>query len=290
MGSNGWMTDDEWLAARRQVVTATDAPAVIGVSPWKSALQVYCDKLGIGGPTAESERMAWGRRLEGVIADAYAEETGRRVAMPSERLTRHPAISWMGASIDRVLEDPERGPGVLEIKTTAMRIDEELPIHWLVQVSHQMEVARVRWSSIAVLQGGNRLLWRDLEVNDSFTRALVEKEEAFWRCVEGHSPPPPDGSDSAREALRSLYRKENGQTVELPPESAEWARRLARASEEIKKWTAERTEAQNLIVAAMGEASVGVAGDGSRFSHRMEKRGGYTVTGGEHRVFRRLRG
>lgn len=289
MASHQWMSDEEWLAARREVVTATDAPAVIGVSPWKSALQVYCEKLGLEGPSGESERMAWGRRLEGVIAEAYAEETGRKVAPPAERLSRHPRIAWMGASLDRLIEDPERGIGVLEIKTTAMRIDEDLPLHWLVQVAHQLEVAQARWGSIAVLQGGNRLLWRDVEVNEVFTQALLEKEEVFWRCVEGHLPPPPDGSDSAREALRAMYRRENGQTVDLPPESGEWARRYAQASEEIKRWTSARTEAQNLLLAAMGEAAVGVAADGSRFSNRLEKRGGYSVAGGEHRVFRRMK-
>src|SRR3990167_9543260 len=82
-------TEAEWREVRRQGIGASDAPAIPGLSPWKSPIQLYADKLGLAEDgSEETEAMRWGRRLEGVIIAAYAEETNRE-ALAGDPLLVH---------------------------------------------------------------------------------------------------------------------------------------------------------------------------------------------------------
>lgn len=288
------MADDSgraaWLEERRRVIGSSDAPAVLGVCPYKSALQVYAEKLGLAEPVEQTERMTWGLRLEGVIADAYAEETGRSVSLPPERLSIHPSRSWMGASLDRVVEDEARGRGVLELKTTSrLREGDELPVHWRVQVAHQLEVSGLPWASIAVLEGGNRLVWLDVEVNARFTALMVEREEEFWGRLQRREPPEPDGSESASTALRLLYPRDSGATVELGPDAAEWADKLERARAAKREAEEAERAASNSLKAMIGEATYAVLPDGTRYTFRVQRRQEHIVSASEFRVLRKVR-
>jgi len=284
-----WLSDEEWLAARRKVITATDAAAILGVHPWKSALQVYAEKTESVELTESTNRMRWGQRLEDDIADAYAEESGRAVTIPPERLSLHPSIPWMGASLDRLVEDPERGPGVLEIKAIWRGAGGELPTHWMVQVAHQMEVAQRPWASVACLSFGERLEWTDVDADGAFRALLLERLSEFWELLQRRIPPEPDGTESAGKALRALYPADNGTSVHLPPESATWARDYVESGAEIARLARVKQEAQNRLMAAMGEAATAVAADGTRFTCKVEHRRGFTTEGRDVRVFRRVR-
>ena len=41
------LSRDEWLAYRRYGIGGSDAAAILGISPWRTARDLYYDKLGI---------------------------------------------------------------------------------------------------------------------------------------------------------------------------------------------------------------------------------------------------
>ena len=284
------MTDADWLAKRRTLLTATDAPAILGVHPFKSALQVYLEKTGGMELSKMNEAMRAGQLLEPVVAQLYAEETGRKVELPPERLSTHPTHSWMGASLDRIAIDDEVGRMVLELKTTSTDIRNELPMYWQVQVAHQMEVIGLDRASVGVLMFGRRFIWRDIDRNERFTEALVRKLRHFWHeHVLKRIPPLPDGSESAARGLAAMYDKPVDETVELPDDAVAWAEQYHAAGAEMKRQDELKQAAQNAICAAMGNATVGVTPDGRRFTWRKESRKGFAVEAKEIRVFRASR-
>ena len=70
----------EWFLKRKQVVTATDVAAICGLSPYRSAFDVWMDKTREDiPPDAANDAMSWGNRLEPVIAAAYTEQYGIKV-------------------------------------------------------------------------------------------------------------------------------------------------------------------------------------------------------------------
>ncbi|MDP3766551.1 MAG: YqaJ viral recombinase family protein, partial [Dehalococcoidia bacterium] len=81
------MDDAAWLAARRAGIGGTDAAAILGLSPFRTPLDVYLDKTGAAqDERTETQPMRWGKALEPVIAEAVEERIGRHVRMPTLRL------------------------------------------------------------------------------------------------------------------------------------------------------------------------------------------------------------
>jgi putative phage-type endonuclease len=104
----------EWAEARRSGIGGSDAPVVVGESPYRSPYELWAEKLRLVQPPEENEAMTWGRRLEPVVAAAYTEATGRRLRRV-RRLLRSRERPWQLASLDRAVVGEQR---LVEIKTT----------------------------------------------------------------------------------------------------------------------------------------------------------------------------
>ena len=52
-----------WLAGRKSGLGGSDAAAVLGLSKWRTAVDVYMDKLSDGHEQEQSDPMYWGRCL-----------------------------------------------------------------------------------------------------------------------------------------------------------------------------------------------------------------------------------
>lgn len=283
-----------WLAHRRSGIGSSDAPAVLGVSPFTSALKVYTEKTGASYiEDDETEAMKWGRILEPHILEEFSAETGRR-AWREGALIRSKLWPWMTATLDGSQEDPgHHGVGVLEIKATGWRVgdwDEGVPHHVFVQVQHQLAVTNRDWASVAVLQNGCRLLWADVKRNDGFIlNVLLDAERDFWERVQSGEPVAPDGSESAASALRALYPEpQAGELVHLPAELLELDEELQVLDAAGKESERRREQIRQLIKAAIGGAEIGQLPNGVQYTHRKQSRAGFAVKPAEFRVLRRV--
>ena len=80
---------------------------------------------------------------------------------------------------------------------------------------HQLAVTGKRAADVAVLICGQELQVHRIERDEALIAQLIELERQFWGYVERDQAPPADGSDSADLALRCLYPRDSGQTVDL---------------------------------------------------------------------------
>ena len=280
-------TREDWLEARRGGIGGSDAAAIIGADQYKSALEVYADKLGLTDGKEDTEAMAWGRRLEPLVAEAYSEETKRALIDHGVHFFQSDQHPFLRASVDRDIVSPV---GILSIKTSSYLAEKDLaegmPLAWQVQLQHEMMVRGIELGGFAVLLKGQRLRWADVEANKDFQEALFEKEETFWKSILDREPPPPGASESATKTLKKLYPKDSGSTIRLPAAALDWDERRQKAAAEIKKWEEVRDEAENSIKAAMGEATFGTV-EGVKYSWRWQKRAAYEVAESEARILRR---
>ena len=287
---------DAWLKERRSGIGASEAAAVLGASPWKTAADVWAEKVGIAeARAAETEAMKWGLRLEPAIADAYMEETGRIVVRGDSpyRLLRAKKHPFLLATLDgEVVPIDERGPGVFECKTAALwKKDDwadEPPLQYSIQNQHQLVVTGYGWGADAVLIGGQRFLHTDFVGNAGFQSLLIQKLEAFWELVVKEQPPPLDGSESAKELLSRLFpRPEPGKVIELPQEAIMWDQELLDVKEVLKIHEDRKRELENQIKAALGDAEGGVLPDGTAYVWRLIQKKEYVVKATEYRELRR---
>lgn len=288
---------EAWLAHRHDGIGASEAAAIVGANPYLSPFALWAEKLGLAEPREETDAMRWGTRLEPLVAEHYAQETGREVYTPTP-WTVHisGARPWMRCTLDRTVRcETQPGViGVLELKTANARLAdqwvEEPPLPYVIQVQHQLAVTGYLWGSLAVLIGGQTFRWVDIARNDEFIAVLIEAEAAFWQRLVDREPPEVDGSESARAALARLYPRERDDVapVALPPEADIWDAQRQAALEAIKAAEAQKAEAEAHLKALIGEAPAGVLPGGIRYTWQTVDRKGYVVEPSSVRVLRRL--
>lgn len=240
-----------WLALRRSGIGGSDAPAVMGLSKWRTPFEVYLAKRGESRESDVSPAMHWGNRLEPVIREEYANATGRVVKVPTTIL-RHPQHDWMIGSIDGVTEDNR----LLEIKTTRSADGwgeegtDEIPEAYLVQVQHYLTVTGLSIADVAVLIGGSDFRLYEVAADPELQSILQQTEAAFWgRVVRGEPPDPVSLSDA-----RLRWKVSNARCVQASEDVASAVARLVSVKAALKDGEAEAERLQALICAAMGEA------------------------------------
>lgn len=214
---------DQWLTVRKGGIGSSDAGSSVGLNPYKSQLELWMEKTGKDAnlpkvdPNDETSPMYWGTLLESIVAAHYTKRTGNKVRRINAVL-QHPKEPWMLANLDReVIGAPD--VQILECKTAGINgarlWKEGVPEYVQLQVMHQLAVTGKQAADVAVLIGGQDLQIHRIERDEAMIAKLVELERQFWHYVETDTQPSADGSDSADVALRCLYPKDNGSTLDL---------------------------------------------------------------------------
>jgi len=182
--------EKDWLEKRQKGIGGSDAPAVCGLSPWKTPYQVYLEKRGEAQPQEDNDSMFWGRTLEPVIRQRYADVTGRTVTVPQNVLS-HPSYDWMLGSLDGMTDDGR----VLEIKTARLPVGwgepgtDEIPEAYACQVQHYLTVTKLSVADVAVLIGGSDFRIYEVPADPELQDLIIEQEAAFWDMVQSGTPP-----------------------------------------------------------------------------------------------------
>tara|TARA_B100001248_G_scaffold239629_1_gene205052 strand:- start:29849 stop:30766 length:918 start_codon:yes stop_codon:yes gene_type:complete len=239
----------EWLEVRRSGIGGSEAAAILGVSKYNTPLDIYMQKIN-GSHTPDNEAMLWGRVLEPVIRDQYAERTGRKV-LDTHQIVRSKKHPFMLASLDGVTEDNR----LLEIKTTRFPDNwgeegsDEIPDNYLVQVQHYMAVTGLQVADIAVLIGGSDFRLYEVEADKELQQILINQEKLFWNNLkEGNAPDPFNAEDVAL-----LYKHSKEGEVEADNLLYEKIEQLKNVQAQQKSYAAEEKEIKTAIQLHMGE-------------------------------------
>lgn len=247
---------------RRKFLGSSDAPVVLGISPWKTPVDLYLEKTAPDPqPTdavaavmdpARARVLTRGKRLEPYIVDMLRDEHGVKVHRRN-KVYFDPALPYLRAEIDLETDDPDE---TVEIKTVhpfkakewGEEDSDQIPLHYAAQAMHALMVTRRARCRFAVLIGDDLRLFeikRDEATVGAMRAALVR----FWtENVQARVMPAPQ---TASDVLR-LFEKDTGAQVEASEEIAELVEELRGCKEAEKrgKDIAER------IKVAIGGASV----------------------------------
>ena len=247
----------EWLQVRRSGIGGSDAAAALGLSPWKSALELWQEKTyGLSQPRQENEAMIFGKLMEPVITKEFIRRTGLTVK-PMRSMLQAEQWPWMLADLDGLIEDPKRGTGVFEVKTaSAFKQDEwgedRCPDAYMLQLAHYLAVTGLSYAVICVLIGGNKMQWATVDRDDELITSLVQLEKRFWQHVLTQSPPPVDGSTACAEMLSRKYpSSSNAAPLILPAEADGWIADYLQAKAEEDAAVERKRLAENRIKEVM---------------------------------------
>ena len=252
------MTRSEFLAARRTGIGGSDIGAILGVSPFKTSMDVYLAKVA-PDPEEETELTYWGHALEPVIIDRFARDHGIAVVRPA-KIARHPNHDWMVANLDGIITGDK--PGVLEIKNVnqfaARKWGEEgtdeLPLTYVAQVAWYMAVMDFDYAIVAALFGGNDYREYRVERDTELEDMLMDRGSEFWNNhVLKKIPPVPETQD---DLLRMLAKsKDNGNAIVASDDVFDIYKGLIDAKKELRFAEELVKEFENKLKIFMGDYS-----------------------------------
>jgi len=182
----------EWLLTRwrddqgRCVFGASDIPALMNASPYKSRAELFADKLNEPIEQADKAVFRRGNLLEPALLQAASEQLGKQFFTP-DSVYRDGRLS---ISLDGV--DNEQAPTiVIEAKTStrySIYDSNDLPIEWLWQGWAQQSVLDCPvWFS--VLDRDLRINVVELPKNEVAIDALRLETEVFGEWIDNNTPP-----------------------------------------------------------------------------------------------------
>ena len=173
----------EWLDARRGGITATDLPAILGMSQYRTAIDVWNDKImPVTDDATLNEAAVWGMRLEEPVAQEWADRHNVRVRRIG--LVSNDERPWMLASLDRIVHGCPDGRCALEVKTRSLFVsdawDKALPDDVRTQVMWQLAVTGLDHIHVAALIGGQRMVEHVVHPNPARITELIDAAEIIW--------------------------------------------------------------------------------------------------------------
>lgn len=178
---------DEWLEMRKKYLGASDAPAVMKVSPWKTPFQLWEEKVGLEKGSHENAATRYGKEMEEPARQAYEKYTSQLI---TPEVIFHPTKNFMMASLDGLNLN---GDVIVEIKNPNeedhnLAKKGKIPEKYWPQLQHQLDClpgAMLHYWSFR--RGEGALV--EVERSSSYTKTLVAAEEAFWEQVLGFEAP-----------------------------------------------------------------------------------------------------
>ncbi len=188
------MDQKAWHEWRRCGIGSSDAAVIMGVSPWKTRLQLYNEKVNGIYKEKENSAMSYGKEMEPKIRNHIEEKTG---LLLEPRNVEHSEISWIKASIDAFSID---GSIFFEIKCAnaedhSMALRGEIPAKYIPQCHHQLLATQMdKMCYVSYHKDSYAFVQVD---RNSYTDFLFEEESKFWHeNIMKKVPPEPTEKDT----------------------------------------------------------------------------------------------
>jgi putative phage-type endonuclease len=251
---------------RQKLLGGSDIAAVLNISPWKTPLDLYNDKIKPRTGDGYKAVFARGIRWESVVAEMLVERLenqGHKVkVLAANKRYRDQEHTFMASEIDYevVLDDDDEITNV-ELKTVhpfRMRDwgdsgSDDLPVHYTAQVMHGLGVTRRNKGMLAALFGADELRTYPVMADQETIAAIRARAVAFWtdHVLAGVPPAPVNLED-----LSNLFSHEAADTPALLADEGltDIALRMRAARAQIKAGEAEALALEFQIKLAMKDA------------------------------------
>ena len=222
---------------RRTFIGGSDARIIMGDDE-KALLRLWREKRGEIGPEDLSGNLVvqLGLVTEDLNRRWYEVNAGQRL-VDIQKHVRHPALRWMGATLDGRVQGSE---AVFEAKfMLPWSFSEEAAAEkYMPQLQHNMWVVAARTAVLSVITGGGKWVEIKTHADSLYQHLIVTAERKFWRCVENGEPPSLFGADPPKPRIEAV------RIVDMTSSNAwaEFATIFARTREAHQKHERARTE------------------------------------------------
>ena len=198
-----FMQDDKWREGRKHSIGASDAAAVMGISPWKTEAQLWDEKANGKTLDFHNANTVRGHRSENHILELYGIETGQKIFSGERIMLMSNHNPFMSCTLDGIDFTDENNPIVIEVKSVKFShgewSDDKIPDYYFTQLLHQLAVTGwneaillVRFTRNEGWESASERMYhvKREDVQDQIDK-LVRKESKFWNeyVVNKRRPP-----------------------------------------------------------------------------------------------------
>jgi putative phage-type endonuclease len=260
--SSKMLINQDFSVDRTKYIGGSDIGAILGLSRFKTPLEVWMEKTGKDVKKADSLPLRFGSFAESFVANEYSRATGFEL-LHDESAHIHPNHSYMSAHIDRFVlsADQDKSPTrILECKTASPFTSsdwgeagsDEVPMSYLCQCVWYMAITGIEQCDLAVLFGNSDFRIYEITRDKALEEMVVEKAATFWNDFILKDLPPLATSIAD---CQSLYSKGNPErSVQATMETLELTKRLHLLVGQIDTLEEEVSSIKQSIMTQMGEA------------------------------------
>lgn len=257
------LINQDFSPDRTKYIGGSDIGAILGLSRFRSPLEVWMEKTGKAVKQPDSLPFRFGSFAEEFVASEYSRSTGFELLL-DESIHIHPEHSFMSAHIDRfVLESGSTVSRILECKTanpfapfTSSEWGEvgsdEVPMSYLCQCIWYMAITNLDRVDLAVLFGNSDFRIYEIARDRGLEAMVIQKAIAFWQEHVLKDTPPTAISE---QDCHTLFSKgDSTKTTEAKAETLELTKRLQSLNSEIEVREEEISSIKQSIMNQMQDA------------------------------------
>ena len=292
---------EQWKAVRRGVVGASEAGALVGVHEWQTYFGLWAKKSGkIPDDAEDSPAMERGREMESVAINVIRKRFPHlNLTVPHEHYADREF--GLGATPDLLADDPERGGGVIQIKSVHPSIfrhtwlgDTDIvtpPLRIVIQALMEAELTGSSWAAVAalVVDHGIDLHMIDVPMHLGIVEKIKTEALRFWEMVFSGREPDPDYARDG-ELIRAMFKRDDGSEIDLSGvnELPELLAQREKATALAKQYEEEAKTINAHLLHLLGDAARGHF-NGGYISAKTVNRAPYEVKATSYRQLRVVR-
>lgn len=248
------MKREDFLAGRKAGLGGSDIGAILGLSKFKSAVDVWLDKTGRSQYSESTIPQRLGIFAEEFVAQEYTIKTGRKVVRHNAQLV-HPDYPFLIGNVDRLVvphgekiaafKGQIRTDRGMEAKAVSAFAGgewgeddtDDVPPYYLTQCAWYRILTGCQFWDLAALIGNFRVEVYSLERDRELEELLVARAVEFWQNHVLTDIPPDPQSESD---VKALYpRHQDGKRIKADQQVLELLDAL-KQERDFKKESEER--------------------------------------------------
>lgn len=193
--TNGFYTmlTPEQRIKRKSGIGGSDIAAICGLSPYRSALDIYFQKTLDDLDDISNDNIWWGNALESVIVDKYMDIYPQKIEFPDTKVDDE--YPFMLANVDGILEDgavlEAKNVGQYTSKKWGQPFTDDIPVEYYLQVAHYTKIFKAPYARIAAYFGGADFKIYEYSPNKAIEEMIMSKCTNFWENHVLKRIPPP---------------------------------------------------------------------------------------------------
>jgi len=258
------LINQDFSVDRTKYIGGSDIGAILGISKYRTPLEVWLEKTGKETKQLDSLPLRFGSFAEEFVASEYSKAVGVTL-LHDESIYIHPQYPFMSAHIDRfVLGDGQNSPPtkILECKTAnpftqadwGEAGSDQVPMSYLAQCVWYMAITGIEKTDLAVLFGNSDFRIYQIERDLELEKLILEKAMQFWQnhVLADVAPAAQTAND-----YQTLFKKEAlGKTVEANSATVQLIERLHVLNRSIEVQEEQVSQIKKAIMDQMQDAQI----------------------------------